>query len=264
MHLKISHRSQYLYSSPMHHVLQRLRLIPRDNPGQTVRSWQVRLEGAVEEFRYNDHFDNATCLVSADGAANAISVIAEGEVETCDTAGVTGPHRSLAPLWLFAQETALTTPGAALKELAASIPAASDLDRLHRLMGEIRARVAYVTGSTDASTTAELSYLQGEGVCQDHAHIFVAVARELAYPARYVSGYLLLNDRTDQVASHAWAEAHVADLGWVSFDPSNGICIDEHYVRLACGRDYRDAMPISGMTFGLAQERLDVKIRVEQ
>ncbi len=105
---------------------------------------------------------------------------------------------------------------------------------------------------------------QGKGVCQDHAHIFIAAARLLGFPARYVSGYLMLDDRVDQVAGHAWAEAHVDGLGWVSFDPSNGISPDARYVRLALGRDYRDAAPISGIRLGMLDERLDVRITVEQ
>jgi len=73
----------------------------------------------------------------------------------------------------------------------------------------------------------------GQGVCQDHTHIFISAARELGYPARYISGYLMMNDRIDQEASHAWAEAYVEGLGWVGFDVSNGISPDERYVQSA-------------------------------
>ena len=88
--------------------------------------------------------------------------------------------------------------------------------------------------------------------------------RSLGFPARYVSGYLRLDDTIDQVATHAWAEAHLSGLGWVGFDISNGIAPDGRYVRLATGRDYRDAMPVSGIRLGQAQERLEVHITVEQ
>lgn len=264
MRLKISHRSEYVYLSPVHYALQRVRLMPRSGYSQEVLSWEIKVEGATEEVRYRDHYDNDTRLVAAKAEAQAIGVIAEGEVETRDTAGIAGPQSGFAPLWLFAHPTVLTTAGEALDELTASISTATALDRLHILMNTIRDRVAYVIGSTDATTTAEQSYVQGQGVCQDHTHIFVTVARKLGYPARYVSGYLMLDDRVEQVASHAWAEAHVEGLGWVSFDASNGISTDERYVRLAFGRDYRDAMPISGITFGRVDERLDVRITVEQ
>jgi transglutaminase-like putative cysteine protease len=79
-----------------------------------------------------------------------------------------------------------------------------------------------------------------------------------------VSGYLMMNDRIDQEATHAWTEAHVDGLGWVGFDVSNGISPDTRYVRLATGRDYRDAAPITGISFGGASERLHVTVAVEQ
>ena len=104
----------------------------------------------------------------------------------------------------------------------------------------------------------------GRGVCQDHAHIFIACARHLDYPARYVSGYLMMDDTTDQTAMHAWAEAYIEGLGWVGFDVSNGISPDARYVRVATGLDYSDASPITGMRIGGLSETLGVQIKVVQ
>ena len=101
-------------------------------------------------------------------------------------------------------------------------------------------------------------------MCQDHAQIFIAAARAMEIPARYVSGYLMMNDRIEQEATHAWAEAWVQGLGWVGFDVSNGISPDPRYVRVATGRDYRDAAPITGISFGPVAERLTVDLAVEQ
>jgi transglutaminase-like putative cysteine protease len=101
-------------------------------------------------------------------------------------------------------------------------------------------------------------------VCQDHAHVFIGAARSVGVPARYVSGYLMMNDRIDQEATHAWAEAHVDGLGWVGFDVSNWISPDPRYVRVATGRDYRDAAPITGVVFGTSTEDLHVDVAVEQ
>ena len=94
--------------------------------------------------------------------------------------------------------------------------------------------------------SADAAIEHGCGVCQDHAHIFVAAARSLGYPARYVSGYLLMDDANTEEASHAWAEAHVDGLGWVGFDISNGISPDTRYVRVATGLDYAQAAPVTG------------------
>ena len=145
----------------------------------------------------------------------------------------------------------------------ASVGTDDDISRLHQLMAAIRERVAYRTGATDADTNAEEAVERGEGVCQDHAHIFISAARELGFPARYVSGYLKMAE-SEQAASHAWAEAHVSQLGWVAFDVANGISPDEAYVRVATGRDYRDAMPVSGIRVGSGDEHLAVSITVEQ
>ena len=264
MRLKISHRTEYRYDVPVQYALQRLRLVPRGGRTQTVHSWSLKVEGASEEARFVDHFENDTRLVSIAGDATTIGIDAWGEVETFDTSGVFGEHKGFAPLWLFQAQTALTAPGEAIRELAASIGEGPELDRLHRLMGTIEAKVVYTVGATHSGTTAEEALKQGSGVCQDHAHVFAAAARLLGFPARYISGYLMMNDAIDQAASHAWAEAYVPGLGWVAFDASNGISPDERYVRMAVGRDYRDAMPVSGIRLGWAEEQLAVAITVEQ
>lgn len=264
MRLKVSHRTEYNYDEPIRYGLQRLRLWPASGPAQTMLTWALHIDGAREEVRFLDQFGNDTRLLSIDGEPHTISIVAEGEVETNETAGISGPHRGFAPLWLFKHQTPLTAPGAAIRDLAADIGEGGELERLHALMATIQQRVAYVTGTTDSRTTAEEALEKGTGVCQDHAHVFAASARLLGFPARYVSGYLMMNDTIEQVASHAWAEAYVSDLGWVGFDAANGVSPDERYVRVAVGRDYREAMPISGILIGQATERLAVHITVEQ
>ncbi len=264
MRLKISHRTEYRYDAPVNYALQRLRLMPRGGKTQQVMSWSLSVTGANEEVRFVDQFENETRLVSINGDTQAIAVEASGEIETYNTAGVVGEHRSFAPLWLFEHQTPLTTPGDGIGALAQSIGPGSELDKLHRLMNTIAERIVYTQGTTHAGTTAEEALSLGSGVCQDHAHVFAAAARKLGFPARYVSGYLMMNATIDQAASHAWAEAHVPGLGWVAFDASNGISPDERYVRVATGRDYRDAMPVSGIRLGWAQEQLAVTITVEQ
>ena len=242
MRLKIAHRTEYRYDKPIRYALQRVRLTPQNGPMQKVIDWGLTVEGAGEELRFQDHFGNDTRLLSVEGEPSAIGVTASGTVETTEKAGVIGPHRGFAPLWLFRAETALTVAGEAVSALAGAIADKSgDIGSLHRLMGTIRERVGYEPGTTHAATTAENALAQEKGVCQDHAHIFIAAARR-----------------------HAWAEAYVDNLGWVAFDPANGVSPDERYVRLAIGRDYRDASPISGFLLGQADERLEVHITVEQ
>jgi transglutaminase-like putative cysteine protease len=263
LRLKITHRTEYRYDAPVTYALQRIRLMPASGPTQTVLSWALHVAGAREEVRFQDHFGNETRLLSVEGAPQMIAVEAAGEVETRDTSGVYGPHRGFAPLWLFQQPTELTAPGDTIRALVGEIAPGDAVARLHRLMAAIGERVSYVTGTTDSATPAEQALAAGQGVCQDQAHVFIAAARLLGCPARYVSGYLRMS-AVEQAASHAWAEAHLPSLGWVAFDAANGVCPDSGYVRVATGRDYRDASPVSGIRLGQATEHLAVRITVEQ
>jgi transglutaminase-like putative cysteine protease len=263
MRLKISHTTEYVYSEPVQYSLQRLRLTPKPCPGQKVLSWSTSVEGAKIEVSFDDQFQNHTELVSTDGGQHVIRIVAEGEVETEDKAGVLGPHAAYSPLWLFQRDTPLTKPGKLTRELVKSLEPGEDLARLHSLMAAIHARVTYTQGATDATTTAEQALDLKAGVCQDHAHIMIAAARQMGFPARYVSGYLYMEGTKAQTASHAWTEIHVPSLGWVGFDPANNLCPNENYVRVATGLDYKDACPISGMVHGISNETMTVKVQVE-
>lgn len=264
MRLKISHTTEYSYDEPVQYSLQRLRLTPLTQPGQTVIDWETRVEGAKPEVGYIDHFGNSVELVSVNGDQHKVRIVAAGEVETEDRAGVYGPHQTFGPLWLFLRETALTKPGKLVRELVKSVPAEADLARMHALMQEIHDAVAYKSGETGTGTSAEQALERKTGVCQDHAHIMISAARALDLPARYVSGYLMMDGTAEQAASHAWAEVHLQGLGWVGFDPANNMCPDDRYVRIASGLDYRDAAPVSGMVTGLSAEKLTVAITVEK
>ena len=266
MHLRIAHSTLYRYDSPVDYGLQRLRLRPLDGASQKVLSWTITTDGATVEAEYDDHFANRVLLLNIDPGTEKLDIQVQGVVETQDTNGIFGSHPRALPLWLFQRQTPLTEPGTGVATLAAELLGQDDtaLDRLHALSARISESVAYLTGTSDSETTAEEALATGSGVCQDQTHVFLSAARRLGYPARYVSGYLMMNDRVDQEAGHAWAEAHVDGLGWVGFDVSNGISPDDRYVRVATGLDYREAAPVSGLRFGTAGESLDVAIQVQQ
>ena len=268
MRLKITHVTTYSYDAPVEYALQQLRLIPKSGHGQGVITWSSAISGGAKQLEFDDQFANHTELVMVDPGATRIEIVSEGDVEVEDRGGVVGKHRGPAPLWLFREPTALTAPGANLRQLASGIKGAAKavegIDPLHALSAEISGAVAYETGRTDAGTGAEEALAAGHGVCQDHAHIMIAAARLLGYPARYVSGYLLMDGQVEQDASHAWAEVWTEGLGWVGFDVSNGICPDARYVRVATGCDYRDAAPIHGLRHGAGDEHLHVTLQVQQ
>ncbi|WP_369027077.1 transglutaminase domain-containing protein [Qipengyuania sp. RANM35] len=266
MRLSIRHTTRYRFHAPVVHALQRLRLTPKETQGQRIIEWDMEYLNAHPELTFEDQHHNTVTLIGVESGAQEVTVTCRGVVETSDQAGVIGRHAGHLPLWSFQSQTARTKPGGGMRKLMKQLTdgGTDRLDMLHRLSSRILEQVEYKTGTTHSRTTAEEAFAQGSGVCQDHAHIFIGIARALDVPARYVSGYLMMNDRIEQEAGHAWAEAYVGGLGWVGFDISNGISPDARYVRVATGRDYRDAAPVTGISFGGASAVLEVDVAVEQ
>jgi transglutaminase-like putative cysteine protease len=265
MRIAIRHTSHYQYEQPVPYALQRLRLRPQSGPGQNVLEWRVTVDGVEPSVSWTDGFGNRADLVRHERNKLEIVIVAAGTVETMDIAGIYGVANDMTPPWVCERETLLTQPGERVEALAESVRASSgQLDSLHRLMEAVHTAIVYQPGSTGVGTDAETALRDGSGVCQDHTHAFISAARRLGAPARYVSGYLLMEDVAQQSASHAWAEVHVDGLGWVGFDAANNNCPDERYVRMATGLDYRDAMPVSGVRSGQGAETLTVEISVQQ
>ena len=264
--LLVSHQTRYQFDRPVGYALQRLKLRPKDNAGQTVIDWNIEIDGGHIECGSEDAHLNHVDLVSVTPGRSDITITCSGTVSTTNDDGIIGRHRGLIPLWCFQRPTPLTNAGKAIAKMLNGfhIDPANELGGLHMLSQLVRENLPYEDGHTAANTTAEQAIGIGKGVCQDHAHIFLAAARHLGIAARYVSGYLLMAGTTDQSASHAWVEAHVDSLGWVGFDVSNGYSPDQRYIRVATGFDYRDAAPITGLSFGASDKSMVVSLRVEQ
>lgn len=263
MRLAVRHSTIYSYDELNSFMVQRLRLTPSNNPAQTVLSWKISAEGFEHAADYVDGFGNRTHLITNCKPHDSFTITAEGEVETRDSGGVVGFLEEAANPLLFMRATPLTEGSDEIADLAGSIPEGG-LSRLHALMEAIARRVAYLADTTGPGTSAAQALQAGQGVCQDHAHIFIAATRLMQVPARYVTGYLRIEGEESSFAHHAWAEAFLADLGWIGFDPSNRICPTEAYVRLACGFDAVSAAPISGTRRGGGKERLAVEVRVQE
>lgn len=266
MRLRIDHTTVYDYEKAATYALHQVRKRPHDTDAQTVISWDLVLEGAKSEARYVDHHGNHVELVSIEPDARRVSISCKGEVETRDTAGVLSNDRLVPPLWLYRRFTPLTKVGKGVRALVSQLGRDPDLslETLHTLMNLIAEAVVYDTEPTGPDTSAEEALAIGHGVCQDHAHVFTSAARLLGFPARYVSGYMMMLDRVDQDAGHAWAEAWVDGLGWVGFDAANRVCPDERYIQVATGLDYREAGPLTGVMYGGEQEVLSVNVQVQQ
>lgn len=268
MRIRIRHDTTYHYDVPVGGVIQMLRLTPRNHDGQFVVDWRIDVSEDCRLDAQEDAFGNIAHVFTADGPFVALTVLVEGEVETQDTGGLIRGAVERFPPSLYLRETALTAPDAAIAGFAADARAAAGADplaTLHEMLARLHRDVVFDTDPTHAATTAAEAFALGRGVCQDLTHIFVAAARALGIPARYVGGYFHRSDGVvAQDAGHAWAEAHVPALGWVAFDPANGICATEAHVRVAVGLDYLGAAPVRGTRYGGGAESLAVRLRVDQ
>jgi len=269
MRLAVRYDTAYAYSRPIRHVIQLLRLTPLSFGGQNVLDWRIEVDRDARLQAGKDGFGNPVHMLYVDGPIEGLTVSVQGRILTEDKAGVVGGVPGDLPPPVFLRQTRLTEPGKPLGDLAHALLAqgGSDLDKLHRLTALIHTRMTFDVSTTGVDTSATEAYDQGHGVCQDFAHIFLGVARAIGIPARYISGHLYRSDGAPvQEAGHAWVEAYVglgtAQLGWVAFDPSNGICADDAYIRVAAGLDYRDAAPVSGARRGGGSEALTVRVEV--
>lgn len=268
MRIQISHATVYRYDSPPTGVIQTLRLTPRNHDGQYVVRWRIDLSENCRLDQHEDAFGNITHTFTADGPFDRLGVTVEGEVETQNTHGVVHGAVERFPASLYLRETALTQPDAAIAAFAENARAQADggtLQLLHTLMRHLNREITFDTSPTQSTTTAAEAFALKRGVCQDLTHIFIAAARQLDIPARYVGGHFRRADGiVEQEAGHAWAEAFVPDLGWVAFDPTNGISSTDAHVRVAVGLDYLGAAPVRGTRYGGSGETLKVAIQVEQ
>lgn len=264
MRIRIDHSTRYGYERQARFIVQTLRLTPRSSESQQVRDWRIETDVDARLRRTEDAFGNIVHTLYTERPTSELTIRVTGEVSTTETGGVVGfPAEKLSPL-VYLRETPLTRPDAAIRAFAADTTSGGEvLDRLHRWMSAIHGEVAFQIGATTADHTAIDAFAQRRGVCQDHAQIFIAGARSMGVPARYISGHLNREDGAiDQEAAHAWAEAWIENLGWVGFDPANNICPTEHYVRVACGLDALGAAPIRGASYGGGQETMTVALRV--
>ena len=266
MRLRVDHETRYTYDAPVSYGLQQVRMRPKDSRGQKVLDWTITVEGGATELCYDDHNGNRVDLIGIEPGRTETSIRCVGLVENTEGDGVLGKHQGFLPLWHFKRSSPLTQAGEGVRKLVAGLGDwdIAQVSTGHALSAAILDTVGYEGGNTHSGTTAEEAITGGTGVCQDHAHIFCSAARLMGLPARYVSGYLMMNDRVEQDASHAWAEAFFEGLGWVGFDISNGYSPDERYIRVATGIDFREAAPINGMRMGGSDEGVLVTLKVEQ
>jgi transglutaminase-like putative cysteine protease len=267
MLIRIRHVTTYTYDKSASYAILSLRLTPSSFDGQQVAEWRIVCTLAGSPVELCDGFGNVVHLFTIRTPHQQIEIEAGGLVETQDRNGVVRGLVEPSPPRLYLRETAQTRADDAIRELAASAGdgAGDVIERLHALAAAVSECVEYAEGSTDAHPGAAEALKDGKGTYQDFAHIFISAARVLAIPARYVTGYLLLDEGASPPRTHhSWAEAWAEGLGWIGFDVANRICATEHYVRLAGGLDAGYVTPIRGSRRGAESERLMVAIDVQQ
>jgi transglutaminase-like putative cysteine protease len=262
MQLHIRHETRYRYERPVKYSVQSLHLTPRRDPSQRAVTWNILAPGRrVEQI---DAYGNISHLLTIEQPHREIHIVVRGVVETADIESRQddGPLSPLA----FLAPTALTAPNDEIKAFArrALENVKEPHARAQALAEAVFRAVRYKSGTSDVQDSAAVAFSSGEGVCQDHAHVYLASARALGIPARYVSGYLYTGDTSD-AASHAWVDVWLGpDIGWQSLDVTHQRPAVRTYCRLAVGRDYLDAAPVRGVRHGGGGEKMEAKVLVAE
>ena len=261
MKIAIRHHTRYVYTPAASRAALRLRLFPPQFDTQHPLDWTVTINGQTIAPQHTAAFGEQEAVWTTREPQTELSILASGTVETKDAAGVVRGLQDCARPGVFLRTTPLTALDPALSRLAEAARREATLDTLHALCSLVADRVTYQANQTHSLTTAAEALAHGYGVCQDHAHVFIAAARAIGIPARYVMGYMASSD--DLHETHAWAEAFVPELAaWVGFDPANRRCPTEAYVRLGCGFDAAEAAPVRGCVGPGAEEALTAAVDI--
>lgn len=256
MKLLINHQTTYRYAHQVNRSVQYLRLTPQTIAHQQVIHWRIAAPGSINT--QPDGFGNAWSILTVNTPHQDLLIMAQGEIDIDDEYESTIDLR-IAPE-LYTSHTELTLPDEALIDFSRQHLKRKDRAGLIELAEALIEAMPYTTGSTGVLTSAQESFALGQGVCQDHTHVFLACAREQDLPARYVSGYLY-SDHSTHLASHAWAEV-LLNNAWYCFDVSNQLFSPSRHVQLAIGRDYMDATPVRGIRQGGGVESMDALVQV--
>ena len=278
---RVEHISEFRYAEPVRESAMLLRLHPSEESGQRVLSFKLRIKPATVCAVCHDAFDNRCHLLNILKPHRRATVRAISEVETATAAlpermdasawNALGERDMSLRYWEFLAPSRFARPGPALESFVKKhgIRRSEDpLSSLLALSARLHSVLRYEPGSTAVDSPIERILATGKGVCQDYAHVMIAIGRIWGIPSRYVSGYIKPDDIAGEdaraAASHAWAEFLLPELGWVGLDPTHGGAAAPGHIRTAAGRDYGDAAPTRGTVFGGGDSRLLVRVAVSE
>ena len=275
---EISHVSRYSYSVPVRGCVMALCLEPRDDADQRLLDFEITTVPPSSMNSETDSFGNTKHVLNIHREHESLEIAAKSRVEVSGSAPPQGPlgHEAWSEVrswqdsfayWDFTHPSAVARPSAALDGFVERVgikPEGDPLEALTGLSETLHRSFEYVPGSTSVASPIDHILQNGLGVCQDYAHVMIAIARSWDVPTRYVSGYVPVESGSEALASasHAWVECLLPGLGWTGFDPTNGCLPREGHVRVAVGRDYQDVAPTRGVMHGGGETELEVDVRM--
>ena len=281
----IQHLTRFDYTHPVCESAMEIRMQPRGDGNQRCLTFSLSVSPRCRVFSYRDHLGNQVHHFDIPGDHRQLVIVAHSLVEQQQLGQV--PNRLFPVAWqeldvLLAQgdfwemllPSTFAEPTEALRALAVEwkiVRRDDPLSMLHEISRNVFNNFEYLPRSTKVDSPIDVALGARRGVCQDFAHIMIALARMVGIPCRYVSGYLCHGDepeigsdeRNSPSATHAWVEAFLPRLGWVGFDPTNDLVANDRHIRTALGRDYADVPPTHGVYRGKTESELSVAVHVE-
>jgi len=263
MKLLIEHHTTYEYTWPVLYSIQHVRLTPPQDGHQKVLAWQVKTPGKASQSI--DHFGNTVMTFSVNSQHSELNVRSEGTIEIAPLTDGYLPEEKNGPNpMVFQAFTPLTRPNVQMHEFS-SLMADRKMSFKHRVLtlaNVVADRVVYTKGSTTVADSAQQAFENGQGVCQDHAHVMLACLRAHGIAARYVSGYYY-NPNALAHDSHAWVEVFDPDRQqWLGIDATHRAWVDENHCKIAVAKDFSGASPVRGIRTGGGKERMQSQVTI--
>jgi transglutaminase-like putative cysteine protease len=284
MRYRITHQTSYRYASPAYESFNEVRLQPVTDEAQTCLDFGLTIDPPASVIAFRDYYGNAVHDFSVPYLHDRLTVeatsdvIVHAEPDEPLAGPKTGASDESPLLAILAKDdrfaddnmeflTQSTYVGLGrssqrfVDELLDRQERTTAYDYLIRAGEAVHKRLTYQLGTTTVHSTVSEILSVGSGVCQDFAHVLIALCRLAGLPARYVSGYL--GDTAEATASHAWAEINVPPYGWIGFDATSGVRCTGRHVKVGFGRDYADVSVMRGTYRGGTSADLDVTVRSE-
>jgi transglutaminase-like putative cysteine protease len=281
MNYSIRHTTRFEYSAPVYESFMEVRKCPRTEGNQRVQRFSLVILPNAHVFHYVDYLGNVVNTFDVPRAHTRLSITAEAYVEVNPTpplptaldvdAWAQLDHDvQEGDFWDMLMPSQYIQGTANVIQLAEELHVARHNDPLtvlRELNQAIYETFDYMPNYTNVDSPIDEALVSRKGVCQDFAHIMISLVRPLGIPCRYVSGYLYTGkenaDRSAQDATHAWVEAWLPGCGWVGFDPTNNLIVEDRHIRVAIGRDYADVPPTHGVFHGEVESTLSVGVQVK-